>query len=188
MKTNIRILDSKIEKPMATPYEEVDCTTDEIFQRYNEVLLRYISHHIECQEDVPEIAQEVYLRLIKIKEKGPIRHPQAFLFKIARNLLRDRIRRKAARASNRHVSMDVMELVSPSPSPEEIIVSKEIMGIVEDTLKCLKPEAQQAFMLHRYKGLTYDKIALSMGISKRTVRHYISSALVKFRVALKGFI
>ena len=63
-----------------------------------------------------------------------------------------------------------------------------VLGRISFPTTTNSSEAQQAFMLHRYKGLTYDKIELSMGISKRRVRHYISSALVKFRVALKGYI
>ena len=118
-------------------------------------------------------------------EKEEIKYPQALMFKISRNLLNDRIRRQAARASDRHISMSDVELKSPSPSPEKALASKQMLKIIENTLKSMKPEAQRAFILHRYKGLTYDKIASELGISKRRVRHYISYVLVKLREAIR---
>lgn len=184
MNKKVRAIRSKTVAPLVAPSNETEEALRSIFLQYNDTLNRFIARRIGCQEDVPGIAQEVYLRLVRIASNEAIRQPLALIFRITRNLLNDRARRQAIHAVDRHVSMGEIKLVCSSPSPEEILESKQTLKIIENTLMRLKPEAEQAFILHRYKGLTYDKIASEMGISKRRVRHYISSTLVKLREAL----
>jgi DNA-directed RNA polymerase specialized sigma24 family protein len=51
----------------------------------------------------------------------------------------------------------------------------------------LPENIRQAFVMNRFKDMTYDQIAGKMQISSKTVESYISKALVLLRIELKDY-
>ena len=156
----------------------------ELFQMDNSALYRFLSRHLESREDVADMAQEVYLRVSRKNAKTAIQYPRAYVFKTASNLLKERARKNSVRKTNHHVT-DI-ELVSNAPSPEEVVQSRQALKIIEKSLKKLRPESRRAFALHRFDGLSYEKIAIEMSISKSMVKHHICQVLFQCRKALQG--
>ena len=152
-----------------------------VFRKYHRVLQQFLYRRLGSVEDVKEMTQEVYLRIIRYARHTEIRHPRAFLFRTARNLLGDHRRREASRLSDQHVSLDGMDLACPYPAPDEIMESKQVLEEITAVLEALKPQARRAFVLHRFKGLTYAEIAAEMGISKSMVNHHICVVLEKMK-------
>ncbi len=164
---------------------ESDRAALSVFEKYHRVLHQFLSRRLGSLEDAKEMAQEVYLRIIRYGRHTEVKHPRAFLFRTARNLLQDDARKKASRLSDRHVSIDETEPISPYPSPDRIMQSKQVLDKFAETLEALKPQARRAFVLHRFKGLTYAQIASEMKISKSMVNHHISAVLRKMNESLR---
>lgn len=164
---------------------EADRLAVSVFEKYHRALHQFLSRRLSSVEDVKEMTQEVYLRIIRYARHTEVKHPRAFLFRTARNLLQDDARRKAARFSDRHVSIDETELTCPYPTPDKIMQSKQVVGRITEALEALKPQARRAFVLHRFRGLTYAQIASEMGISKSMVNHHISAVLRKMDKSLR---
>ena len=158
---------------------------ESIFRQYNNALRKYLMQRLGCQEDVDEIAQEVFLRLLRYNKIEKLKNPKAFVFQIAVNLLKDRASSKYMRLLNRHVSISDVDLVSTSPSPESLLESKEAVTRIYRVLENVKPEARRVFILHRFKGLTYNKIASEVGISKRRVKYHLHCVMIQFREAFE---
>jgi RNA polymerase sigma-70 factor (ECF subfamily) len=51
----------------------------------------------------------------------------------------------------------------------------------KSVIETVKPASRQAFVLHRFKGFTYEEIAEQMGISKTMVKKHICHVLLQFR-------
>ena len=61
---------------------------------YDASLHRFLIHQLRSRQSTllaDDLAQEVYLRLLRFKDADLIRHPQAYLYQIARNVLADRL-------------------------------------------------------------------------------------------------
>ena len=163
---------------------EIDGSISELFHRYHATLKRFLMRSLKSREDVEDVTQEVYLRLVKHGRPETIESPQAFLFKTAANLLKDRSRRQQVRLVDRHVSISDFEVASLAATPEQILQSKQGLDILIQVLDSVKPKCRRAFVLHRFKGLNYNEIAREMGISSSMVKHHICHVLADCRAEL----
>ena len=64
-------------------------------------LRRFFSRRIKDQADVPDLLQEVFLRLSSMADASRIDHRDRFIFVVANNVLRDRFRRQTVRGWSR---------------------------------------------------------------------------------------
>ncbi|MBW2367824.1 MAG: RNA polymerase sigma factor [Deltaproteobacteria bacterium] len=159
--------------------DEIKDTILGIYNKYNHRLRGYLARHMGSYQDVDDMAQEVYLRLIQQHRRKDQKPSYALVRTIASNLLKDRYRREYARRMQAHVSADDVNLASPDVSPEQIVLSKEVSEMLAKVFESLNKNSQRAFLLHRSKGYTYKEIASEMGISKAMVQKHISHVLLK---------
>ncbi|MBW2367234.1 MAG: RNA polymerase sigma factor [Deltaproteobacteria bacterium] len=152
-----------------------------IYEQYDARLRQFLEGKLDNPEDREDVAQEVYLRLIRDPRLHEREITFAFICTIASNIIKDRFRRQQVRKMNAHVSLTDMKLKSPELTPEEWVQSEQSMDMFRNVYKSLDKAYQRAFTLHRFVGLTYSEIASEMGISKRTVCKYISESILKFR-------
>ena len=76
-----------------------------IAARYGPRLRRFLSVRLRNAADVPDLAQEVFLRLLRVNGCENIRSPEAYLFTIASHV----IHQHAVRRSSEPVSVDVAD-------------------------------------------------------------------------------
>ncbi len=55
--------------------------------------MQFLEHNWRNQADIADLRQDVYERVCEAAQESAPDHPKAFLFKTARNLLVDRVRR-----------------------------------------------------------------------------------------------
>src|ERR1700686_1535016 len=79
-----------------------------IAARYGQGLRRFLAGALGNADDVPDLAQEVYLRLVRFEGYESIRSPEAYLFTIASHV----IHQHAVRRSSEPVSVDIAEVFS----------------------------------------------------------------------------
>ncbi|MBW2370371.1 MAG: RNA polymerase sigma factor [Deltaproteobacteria bacterium] len=178
--------DAEVTPPPAS--DETDGIVSALFEKYNQALHRFLFRRLDSVEEAAELAQEVYLRIVQYSRQHEIAYPRAFLFKTARNLLVDHERKQHAHQTDQHISADEMELTSPYPNAEELVQSKQLFQFISKVLDELKPEARQAFVLHRFKGWKYKKIASEMGVSTSVVGHHISDVMAQVDKKLRGYL
>lgn len=166
---------------------ESDKALSEAYHRFSASLRRYLNHRLRSSQDVDDIAQEVYVRVIQ-HLRPDVKPSWSFLRKIAANLLKDRIRRHRSHRIDAHISMDALELPSPSASPETMLLSKQGLELFEKVLEAVNPNSRRVFVLHRLKGFTYEEIAREMGISKSMVKKHITHVLLQFREKISEYI
>jgi len=167
--------------------QNVKSSVGEAYSKYNAVLRRFLFRRLDSTEDVDDVAQEVYLRLVRYHKTG-VEASLPFLYTIASNLLKDRFRRQRTRAADAHISVDALELAASTDTPEQLLRSKQGTEAFRRVLRTLGPTSRQVFLLHRFRGLTYDEIAVEMDITKSKVKNSIYSALRHFRERLPEYL
>jgi RNA polymerase sigma factor (sigma-70 family) len=154
-----------------------------LYERFSGPLKRYFRSYRLNAADVEDLAQEVFVRMAGCRRPAELHKPEAFVFTLAKNLVRDRARRLHTRAISRSVTLDDVELTCRCPTPDRWLELAQQLAQVERTLASLKPNTRHAFLLHRVHGESHAAIALEMHVSVSMVEKHILSAATALRAA-----
>jgi RNA polymerase sigma-70 factor (ECF subfamily) len=150
--------------------------------RFSAPLQRFFRGYRLNSADVEDLTQDVFVRLAGPSAQTELLKPDAFVFTLARNLVRDRARRLHTRAALMSSELgDVEELSCERPTPEQSLELTQRLLQVEQALAALKPSTREAFESHRVHGNSYAEIAEQMGISVSMVEKHIMAAIAALR-------
>lgn len=154
----------------------------QLFREHNRALIRFLMNRLRSAEEAADVAQEAYARMLQLDSPGTVSHLRAFLFKTASNIAIDRLRYRKAelrRAENRLLSGFAASLPT-----EQHVFDAEELRLTATYIDELPRHYKDALLLSRFESLSTSEIAARMGISERTVQHYIVESLVYVRARL----
>jgi RNA polymerase sigma factor (sigma-70 family) len=142
---------------------------------------RLIQRGRSSRRDLDDLIQEGFLRLCVYQQerKVPVRDPVAFLVDVVEKVHIDRVRR--ATLTRRIFStqpFEEVDSVDTSSLPEQDAEAQELIERIEKSLSAANPRTREAFLLHRFDGMSYAEIAARFSISTRAVTNHIAKALV----------
>lgn len=149
--------------------------------RFRVPLQRFFATYRLNADDAEDFTQEVFLRLIGTSQLQLLRAPDAFVFTLARNLVRDRARRLHTRYAANAVRLEDIDFPCSLPTPDQLIEHEDQLQHVVCALECLKPETRRAFYLNRIYGNSYTETAREMGVSISMVEKHIMAATALLR-------
>lgn len=155
---------------------------ERLFREHNESLLRVIAARLGSHQEAKEVAQEAYVRLLKLDSPGAVSYLRAFLFKTAANIAIDRLRARGYR--ERPVSLEFFDSLPDTTTPERSVGGAQELETLNRLLDQLPVRVRRALILNRYHGMDIAAIAKDLSTTERTVRRYIMQALVHCRVGL----
>ena len=144
-------------------------------------LERFLKRGIASSDDVNDLAQEVFLRLLRVERPELIRAPREYLYRIAKHVLWE-WRSREKRAASYSVAYSREPLVADA---ESVGFRLDQDGLdVRRALEAL-PKAQAAALILRwYYGMTYKQIAAELDVTDRMVKRYIVKGYAALRSAL----
>lgn len=156
-----------------------------LFKRYRRSLLWYLSRLVPNRADAEEVAQEAFLRLLGAENlESDVSRGRNYLFATATNLARDHYRRRVARADGAHVSFEELQIEADDPPPESVLDAERGHAIVDAALRDVEPRPRQAFLLCMREEMTYERVALRLGVSKKTIERDVTFTLALCRARL----
>lgn len=149
-----------------------------IAARYGTRLRRFLAVRLRNADDVPDLAQEVFLRLLRVEGYESIRSPEAYLFTIASHV----IHQHAVRRSSEPVSVDITEMVSElrtctSDDPPDQAAQAQRVDELERILGYLPVRVATALVLHRVAGYSVQEVGDELGVSRETAKKYLARAV-----------
>ena len=133
------------------------------------------------ESDLDDVAQEVFLRLLRYDNVDLIEHPQAYLFRMAANVLGERTMRSRHRYPH---DASWLEDLQAESDPEGEAMRECAHGQLRKALAGLPPRQQEVLRLHFGEGLARAQIAERLATSERSVKRDLINAYAKLRVAL----
>ena len=130
-------------------------------------------------EDAEDIFQELWLKVERLVPEGPIADPRAYLFRMADNLMHDRVRASMRRAHRERAWSETGYDPAgrdEAPSPERALEARERLQRVELALATLGERSQSIFRRFRIDGITQSRIAQEEGISVSAVEKHLQRA------------
>ncbi len=129
-------------------------------------------------KDVEDIVQETYVRLCQVEKKDDIRTPRSFLFKIARNLALDQVKRAESRLAIVSVDRDeksgFYEHENLVDQTYAQVVSNEEFALFCEAVRHLPVQCRKAFVLRKVYGYSQREVADKLNLSESTVEKHIA--------------
>ena len=150
-----------------------------------EDLVRFLARRVRAGVDARDLAQEAYVRLLRLDRKDLIREPLAYVYRVASNLLHEfELKRRADLEVARRLTDE--QTIHGEPVVLENEAEAQALGEqMNRVLQELTPKCRAVLLLHRRDGMTYDEIAEQLGISSSMVKKYLSIGLRHCRRGLE---
>lgn len=160
------------------------------YRAFHGELLKFFGKRLDSTADAADLAQDAFTHWLDWRNGGEVQQPRAFLFQIARNLLRDHWRRQQVRPQACE-GMDSEQALNgmadeQEVSPLEQIEQQQRLHLLGLALDDLSPRRREAFILHKFDGLSQAEVANRMGISLSMVEKHIASALLHCKQRVQG--
>jgi RNA polymerase sigma factor (sigma-70 family) len=145
--------------------------------QFGTVLRHYFARRVREREEVEDLVQEVFLRLLKRGKIEELADPRAYIFETAANTLADRARKRRSRY------MEVHETFDPAVHPYEdfasdrVLIGEETLTHVSRALLELPERTRAIFILRRLEGMRYQEIARRLGLSLSLVEKQMAKAV-----------
>ncbi len=160
-----------------------------LVEKYKRPLFGFILRFSEGREDADEVFQEVWVRAIKNMNRYRQKNLLSWLFRIAHNLMIDRIRQRRSVVSfDTPVSEDGAtlseQLATRNPGPDDEAGGRELGIRIEAAAAKLPPEQREVFWLRMQADLSFKEIAKIQKCSINTALARMQYAVSKLRSEL----
>lgn len=157
----------------------------ETIEREQARLRNFIRRRVLDENDAEDILQEVFYELVQAyRLMKPIEQAGAWLFRVARNRIIDRFRKRrpevapsldsAGEEAGEQFSWEEL-LPSPDAGPEAAYANEVLIDEIEAALDELPEEQREVFVAHEIEGRSFNELAAATGLGVNTLlsrKHY----------------
>jgi RNA polymerase sigma-70 factor (ECF subfamily) len=162
---------------------------EELVGRWDRKIHGAIYRIVGPDGDPRDLCQEAFLKAYRglgtFKKEARF---SSWLYQIALNVCRDRLRRRRGRVA---VSLEEVDerrdggLRAAAPSPLELVEARDLRHLVEDAMATLSAEEREVVILKEYQDLTFPEIAEALEVPLSTVKTRLYRGLAQLRHRLE---
>ena len=158
---------------------------DTLFRRYYPMLCAYGHRFVEL-EDAKEIVEDSLLWIWENRETLVIESSlNSYLFKMVyRRALNKLAHIDATQRADTRFYEEMQEMLQDT----DYYQIEELAKRIEDAVAALPESYREAFVMHRFRDMSYKEIAETLGVSPKTIDYRIQQALKQLRVDLKDYL
>ena len=159
----------------------------EAFQSCRDGLVRSIMKMSVQQQDVDDILQETFIRVLRSEKQQEIKSPKGYLFAVSRNLV---LKKLVEQSKKIHSEIDeAIQEPDIENTVETDLYQKAKFQRFNDVLNTLPEKHRRAILLRKLYCLTHKEIAIKMDVSVSSVEKYIAKGLMQIKQSLhaQGF-
>ena len=146
----------------------------------HEAMLRvWLRNQFRNEDDIDDVIQETYLRLLRAREQGEVTSPKAFLFAVARNLALDRLRHRQVLPTKSLAENEVLSVLEEGAGIPEAVAHHQELELLTEAIQSLPDRCRQIFTLRKVYGMSQPEIARQLGLSENTVSAQLTLGVKK---------
>jgi RNA polymerase sigma-70 factor (ECF subfamily) len=147
-------------------------------------LRRYLSRRVRHAQDADDLVQEVFARLLRVRDADLVRAPLAYVLGIATHVVREFRHRKHNEfiVYDSKIADDLCEMMHGQTAG--VAHRTELKDQLDQALTLLSPTHQLVLLLVKRDGMSYAEAAKASGLSVHTVEKYLVEARAQLRLKL----
>jgi RNA polymerase sigma-70 factor, ECF subfamily len=153
-------------------------------KRYRKPIFSYVVRLVKDEAAAEDIAQETFVRLYKELDRIRDQTASAWLYRVARNLVTDYIRKKrpvtftVLRGAGADDDDDSpgLQFEHPGRGPVAATTNNELRDLIEETLEAMSEKFRDALELVDIQQLTHEEASEILGCSVKTVSARLARA------------
>lgn len=157
----------------------------EWFKRWHKPIRSWLRNRARVPSgEIDDLAQEVFMRLLRYSDQVLVDNPQGYLFRIASNVAAEW--RERCRVRKPHDAGWLDDLVMEDSEQPETIVEREFHNEhIQAAVAALPPRQREVLLAHVNEGRTYKQIAIERGLTYRIVLRDLTRAYSTLRSKLQ---
>jgi RNA polymerase sigma-19 factor, ECF subfamily len=155
---------------------------DSAYAAYSSELHRYLLRRIRRREDADDLAQEVFLRLMRVARPERLRKPVAYVFSVAAHLVLEfklRVGREQRHVTYDSEALEVAAETTSTGAADELADRLDLEQRLLSGLKRLPRAHRHVLLLVKRDGLTHQEAAKVTGYSVNTIERYVTEATAR---------
>lgn len=145
--------------------------------KYLKKMRSVLSRRGREREEIEDLMQDAVVRLLEYCEHGgEVREAEAVLVRTVQRLSMNHDRDGHAELYTDQ-PIEKLELIDPSPTPEEVLSAEQCLDKLKKTLDAVSRRTREVFFMHRLHGFSYAQIARQMEMPVSTVEKHIARAM-----------
>ena len=157
------------EQPLVIQQTSTRWFEDEVHSQET-ALKSYLHGAFPSVHDIDDVVQESYLRVWKARVVQPIASAKAYLFKVARHVALDLVRREKISPISSVTALADLSVLDNRPGVVETTCSREEIVLLAHAIDKLPARCREIVILRKIKGVPQKIIAAQLGISEQTVQ------------------
>ena len=155
---------------------------EKLFAEHGRALQAYFYRRIKTKSDAPDLAQEVYARMLRVSDTEAIRNPQFYLYTVASNLVKEYALREQRQGKQQELEEpSVQQRLGELPPLDSQLEGSQMVERLGTVLEQLPDRWRTALILQYRYGLTYQEIADRLGVPSNMVKKYLAQGLAHCR-------
>ena len=156
-----------------------------LYDRYVDAVYRYVFYRVRNEAEAEDVTSDVFMRALRaIPKYEPRQAFLAWLYRIARNLIIDRSRRRAARQQVTFEDALAHPHGDNVVNPDEGLLAGSDASAVRAAMRELTPLQQEVLVLRYVEGLDTKSISKITGKRDGTIRGIEFRALSALRTMI----
>jgi RNA polymerase sigma factor (sigma-70 family) len=151
---------------------------ERLFADHRGALQTFFQRRIRAKADAADLAQEVYVRMLRISDWEAIRNPVHYLYAVANNLVKEHAVLDRRQASGIDIdeapAHDQLETLPAFDRDLDATQRVARLGVV---LNQLRPKCRAAVELRFTHGLSFREIAMHLEVSPQMAKKYVAQGL-----------
>jgi len=160
----------------------------ELYTLHRRELLRFLAARTGVGTEADDLMQELWFKVANAPT-GPVSNGRAYLFRIANNLVLDRVRERKRREIREQKWSDAEygtvpasgEVADNRADIEAEMEARQEAAVLASAIANLPDGARRVLRLHKIDGLSHDEVAERLGISRSGVEKHMAVAMKHLR-------
>ncbi|PWS30374.1 RNA polymerase sigma factor [Pedobacter paludis] len=159
----------------------------EIFERYNQVLLRHAFRLLSNDEEAYDVVQDVFLHLWQKHDAIEFTTSlSGYLFTAVKNRIFKLFAHQ--KVVLRYAESINSFMVEGYNIVEDRLMEKELSALIAKEIEALPAKMREVFILNKKEELTYKEIAERLNISDQTAKQQVYKAMKILKPKIDGFL
>lgn len=161
---------------------------EELFAQHGPALRRFLWARSTPRHEIEDFVQELFVRLMgarRLEEKmsAATGSNRSYLLTMANGLMVDRRRKRRVRAAYAEAQRKVGDEQIDERTPERIVAAQLELEAYKAVILDMPLNWRVAFVLQRFRNMSYEDMAIHMGVTVKQVEHYLRRAMRRIHKA-----